>query len=282
MLRIGLRAHDYGRTTPEKLADTLASYGPGSIQLALAKAFSDYPGPGGMSPGYAREIRKVFEKRNIAIAVLGCYINPVHPDEAQRDRSLRLFEEHLRFAADFDCPMVGTETGSRNADCSWHPDTQKSETFDLLCRSLERLLVTAEKCGSIAAVEPVAYQHTISTIELMEKLISRLGSPALKIIYDPVNLIPRHGLEESQEHFFQRCFDAWGEHIIAIHAKDFRMEGGVKQGDLLAGTGDLDWPALIALVLQKKPGIDMLLENTNPERGRETIAFIADLIRRQK
>ncbi|MDR0568235.1 MAG: sugar phosphate isomerase/epimerase [Spirochaetaceae bacterium] len=276
MIRIGLRAHDYGHLPPEQLADTLSAYKPASIQLALAKAFPDAPRPGGLSPGYARSIRSAFETRGIAIAVLGCYINPVHPDPAERETGLRRFEEHLRFARDFDCAVVGTETGSCNPDCSWHPDTQKPETFDLFCASLERLLNTAEKCGSSVGVEPVAHQHTIASIERMGCLLERFPSPALKVIYDPVNLIPLNGLAEEQASFFRRGFEVFGDHIAAVHAKDFLMEQGKKRGDLPSGTGSLDYAALLAEIARRKPGIDILLENNSPEHVRQSIAFLTE------
>jgi sugar phosphate isomerase/epimerase len=276
MLQIGLRAHDYGKLAPEQLADIIADYHPESIQLALGKALSPSPGPGSLSPGYARRIRKIFEARNIAIAVLGCYINPIHPDPDEREKALASFEEHLRFARDFGCTLVGTETGSLNANCSFHPDTEKDETFDLFCKSVERLLNCAEKCGSMVAIEPVAHQHTISSIEKMDRLLRRFPTPALAVIWDPVNLIPITGLEESQEAFFTRCMDAWGDKIAAIHAKDFGMEGGRKKGDLPAGTGELDWPVFLRLLMQRKPGIDILLENTQPSTARSTIAFLRE------
>jgi sugar phosphate isomerase/epimerase len=277
MLQIGLRAHDYGKNvSPEELAEILAGYRPASIQLALAKSFADAPKSGQLSPGYARRVRKVLEERNIAVAVLGCYINPVHPDAAVRDRQLRLFEEHLRFARDFGCAVVGTETGSCNGDCSFHPDTEKPATFDLLCRSLERLIAVAEKCGSVVAIEAVADQHTISGIEKMALVLRRLASPALKVIYDPVNLIPNAGLSESQGDFFARAFDAFGDDIAAIHAKDFYMEGNLKSGALPAGAGKLDYAALLKIIMKRKPNIDILLENSGPDTGRKAMAFLRD------
>jgi sugar phosphate isomerase/epimerase len=278
MLQIGLRAHDYGQgLPPEELADILAPYKPASIQLAPAKALGDAPGPGGLSPGYARRVRRILEARNIAVAVLGCYINPVHPDPDIREAQLRSFEEHLRFARDFGCALVGTETGSRSPDCSFHPDTERGETFDLFSRSLERLVSTAEKCGSVAAIEAVADQHTVSSVEKMERVLSRIPSPALMVIYDPVNLIPRTGLEETQECFFTRAFDAFGDRIAVIHAKDFRMEGNRKNGALPAGTGEMDYPALLNLVARRKAGVDILLENTGPAVGKEAMAFLRGL-----
>jgi sugar phosphate isomerase/epimerase len=276
MIQIGLRAHDYGRLPPEQLADVLAVYNIDSIQLALTKAILPALPPGSLSPGYARRIRKILEARGISIAVLGCYINPVHPDPAVREKMLQSFEEHLRFARDFGCPLVGTETGSCNPDCSRHPDTEKPETFDLFCSSLERLLNTAEKCGALVGIEPVADQHTISSIELMVKVIDHFPSPALRVIYDPVNLIPGAGLSESQEAFFNRAFDAFGARIAAVHLKDFCMEDGKKKGDLPAGTGNLDYPALFRVLLPGKPWIDLLLENSIPATAHHTIAFLRE------
>ena len=275
MLQLGLRAHDYGKNvSPDELAEILYKYKPDSIQLALPKSLSGAPGYGNFSPGYARKVRQTLEKYQISIAVLGCYINPVHPDESIRESQLRLFEDHLRYARDFGCALVGTETGSCNADCSHHPDTEKPAVFDLLCSSLERLLKTAEKSGSSVAIEAVAHHHTISTIEKMQEVLKRLKSPALKVIYDPVNLIPINGLNESQQQFFTRAFDAFGNDIAAIHAKDFRLENSKKNGALSAGTGDLDYNALLKLIIEKKPGIDILLEDTSPQTGAAAMEFI--------
>jgi len=275
MLQIGLRAHDYGlNVSPEELAKIIGEYQPASIQLALAKSLSGFPAYTCLSPGFARRIRQLLEEQHISIAVLGCYINPVHPDGEARENELRRFEEHLRYARDFGCAMVGTESGSCNADCSFHPDTEKASTFDLFCFSLERLLNTAEKCASTVALEAVADIHTISSIEKMGEIIRRFDSPALRVIYDPVNLIPGAGLNESQEQFFTRAFDTFGNKIAAIHAKDFRFEQGKKNGALPAGTGDLDYEALMRIILERKPGIDILLEDTSPATGKQAMEFL--------
>jgi sugar phosphate isomerase/epimerase len=299
MLRIGLRAHDYGApAAPEALAERLAAHGAVSAQLALAKALVPPDAgfaPGSLSPGYARRVRDAFAASKVAIAVLGCYINPVHPDGGIRESQLRRFEEHLRFAADFDCRVVGTETGSCNADCSYHPATKSAATRDIFYASIDRLLNCAEKCGAIVAIEPVAHQHTIATIADAAALLAHFQSPALKIIFDPVNLIPISGFAAAnnegfapsgtdgdtfagtQAAFFAAAFAAFGESIVAIHAKDFRMAGGVKKGDLPACTGDLDYRALLAIINRRKPGIDILLENNNPAQVGRTIARLGEL-----
>ena len=274
-MEFGLRAHDFGQGQPEAVAGNLSPYGISCIQLAPAKSFPDWPSePGAVRGKVVERARKAFEDRGIRIAVLGCYINPVHPDPDELARQLRRFEETLGFVRDFGCAVVGTETGSIAPDCSFHPDTAKPSTFDRLCRSVERLLRTAERCGAIVGIEPVAWQHTVSSIDLARKLILRLGSPALGIIFDPVNLIPPEGLPGSQADFFQEALEVFGDRIVAIHAKDFRLEGGCKSEALPAGSGELEYKKLFSLLAKRGVSPDVLLENTSPATAPDALAFL--------
>lgn len=275
MLQFGLRAHDFGRHDTQTLADLISRHGPASVQLAVSKALSDAgSGDGTLSPGAARRIRDAFASRGIAISVLGCYINPVHPDKTAREKALRRFEEHLRFARDMGCSIVGTETGSLNADCSFHPLTQGSAAFETLIESVARLARVAERTGAIVGLEAVADQHTIGSVERMAEALRIVDSPALGVIWDPVNLIPAVGLGESQEAFFTRALDALGDRIVAVHVKDFRMEAGKKGGAIPAGTGELDLHTLFRLLGAKKPWIDVLLENTEPATVDQTLTLV--------
>ena len=71
-----------------------------------------------------------------------------------------------------------------------------------------------------------------------------------------------------------RAFETFGSEMAAIHAKDFRMEGNKKNGALPAGTGELDYPALLRIIMERKPGIDILLEETSPETGMKAMEFL--------
>jgi sugar phosphate isomerase/epimerase len=287
MMRFGLRAHDFGKLPLTVLADTLCAYEPASIQLALAKALSDTPSfPGALSPGYARRLGEAFARKHIDIAILGCYINPIHPDPEAREAGLKRFEEHLRFVRDMGCAVVGTETGSCNADCSYHPDTDSPAAFDSLIKSLERLVRTAERFGAIVGIEAVAHQHTLSSIPKLVEALRRIDSPNLQVIYDPVNLLPPQGLPEvdgtmmavpsveAQRKFFCDAFDRFGDRIVAVHLKDFRYDHARKIGDLPALTGNLDTQGLLNMLAQHKPFVDILLENSDPSSARATLATL--------
>lgn len=276
MIKPGLRAHDFGRSAAEDLAASISLFGPACIQLAPWKALADAPSDAAdFVPDFARTARKAFARRGISVSVLGCYINPVHPDKTERERQLSAFERHIEAAALFGCGIVGTETGSRNPDCSYHPDTCSPETFRLLSSSVERLVLKAEKCGACVGIEPVAGRHTLSSIEKTAELLRLIDSPALRIIFDPVNLIPENGLEEDQETFFGHALDVFGDRLAVLHAKDFVMLGGRKKGDLPAGTGCLDYRALMRLIAGLNRDIDVLLENTSPGTARAALDFVA-------
>ena len=112
----------------------------------------------------------------------------------------------------------------------------------------------------------------------MASLLARLDSPNLQVIYDPVNLIPQDGLTESQESFFRRAMDSFGPKIVAVHAKDFRMKAGQKNGTLPTGTGELDYPTLFRLLYQTKPWIDVLLEDCNPSSAGPALVYVRSLL----
>lgn len=274
MINIGLRAHDFGQGSPEDIAKKLGSYDITGVQLAPAKSFPIISEEAGqLSPGFGNYVRDVFQAQGINISVLGCYINPIHPDLEIREKSLLRFEEYLRYARDFGCAIVGTETGSRNADCTYNPETQKEDAFLELIVAIKRLAQTAEKYGSVVGIEGVAHNHTIHNYELMVRMLEMVDSPNVQVIYDPVNFFPKDRCSE-QEKLMDQAFDMFGDRIVAVHIKDFVTVNGQKEGDLPAGTGEMSHSHLLRLLKEKKPYIQAILENTSPENVTDVINFL--------
>ncbi|NVK55770.1 MAG: sugar phosphate isomerase/epimerase [Alteromonadaceae bacterium] len=262
-INLGLRAHDYGQGMPAEIAAEIGRFPVSCVQLALAKSFPFITdSPGQITPGFANHVRDEFARYNINIAVLGCYINPIHPDPAERERSLRRFEEHLQFARDFGCSIVGTETGSRNADCTYHPDNHSEAAFQELVVSVRRLADVAERHGVFVGIEGVAHHHTINTYDRMERLLMCVDSPNVKVIYDPVNFFPLDECD-AQQQLMDEAFTRFGDHIVAIHCKDFVNENGVKTGDLPSGSGEMDHAHLFGLIQKNMPFVHVILESTD-------------------
>ncbi len=274
---LGVRAHDYGKTSVEELAKRIAAKGFTSVQLPLSKAIANIDtGLGRLNPGMAGYIRDVFAVHNIKIAVLGCYIHLVHSDPRIRHHGLASFKEHLRYARDFGCCIVGTESGSVNPGGP-SSENHTEEAFQTLIESLTELVAEAEKFGVMVGIEGVA-KETLSTPEKIKRLIDTIKSNNLQIIFDPSNLISEDNYQ-SQDEIYEKSFELFGDRIVIIHAKDFVIENGKKQL-VQVGKGILNYELLLKLIKTRRPYINVLLEGASPETAVESGEFLKTIYER--
>ncbi|NMA83066.1 MAG: sugar phosphate isomerase/epimerase [Epulopiscium sp.] len=260
-MNLGVRAHDLNVLDDiEVIAQKVSEKGFTAIQLALAKALPSLNSSlGSLSPGMGRHIAHVLNRHNVDVAVLGCYINPVHPDLEQRRKSLDRFKEHIRFARDFNCSIIGTETGSINADFSFHPANHGEEIFHELVTSMKELVDEAEKFGVIVGVEAVT-KFTINDPKRMKRLLDTIDSDNLQVIFDPVNLIDKNNYQR-QEEVVAESLELFGDRIVIVHAKDFVLtDDGVKT--VPVGQGLLNYDFILKEIKARKPLVNILLEDT--------------------
>jgi len=265
MLNLGVRLHDLGKGTADEMAARASLKGFTCVQLALHKAIAGCEFvPGRLSAGFAKKVRDSFAAKGVQIAVLGCYINPIHPDPAERKKHTDVFKEHLAYARDFGCSLVATETGSINPNCSFNPETDKEEHFLELVKTVKDLVKTAEHFGVFVGIEGVSPTHTINTHKKMVRLLEMVDSPNLRVLYDPVNFLPDDRCDE-QESNITEAFSLFGDLFCAIHLKDFIVENGIKRGGLPAGQGIFNFEHFFRLLKARKPSIECLVENGTPE-----------------
>ncbi len=276
-MNLGVRAHDFGKLEIEELAKKISEKKFKCIQLALHKAVAGLDTtPGYLNPGLANTIRLTLDKYGIYPSVLGCYINPIHPDKKEREKAIYRFKEHIRFARDFGGSVIGTETGSINPDCSFNQGTYTEEVFNDFVKVIADLVEEAEKFGAFVCLEPVADTHTINTPEKMKKVINVIQSNNLQVIFDPVNLIASSEWDK-QDDMVKKSFDLFGERIVVIHVKDFVMEDGKKNGTLPAGKGIFNLEHLFKICKENKPGISFLLENNKPDTFNDCISYVKNI-----
>jgi L-ribulose-5-phosphate 3-epimerase len=224
-----------------------------------------------LNPGLAWHVGQAFQRHGVQIAVLGCYINPIHPDPQKRAELLGLFKEHIRFARDFGCSIVGLETGSVNADYSPHPDNHGEQAFQQMLQSIATLVEEAEKFGVIVCIEGVT-SHTVSTPAKMRRALDTIKSNNLQVIFDPVNLLSIDNYED-QDRVMKESFDLFGNRIAIIHAKDFKVEGGTLK-QLRSGQGNLNYPLLLGWIKPRKPSISILLEESSESTVDDCLRFL--------
>ncbi|MBN2547395.1 MAG: sugar phosphate isomerase/epimerase [Spirochaetes bacterium] len=275
-MNLGVRAHDAGKCRLEDFelfAQKISSYGFKSIQLAMQKSIEGLSlKPGYLNPGIANYIRKALDKNGLYTAVLGCYINPVHPDKNIRRMHLDTFKDHIKFARDFGCSVVGTETGSINPDCSYNQGTYTDQVFNEFIKSIVELVEEASKFGVFVAIEAVANTHTIDTPERMKRVIDIVKSDNLQVIFDPVNMLDDNNINK-QDDMIKESFDLLADRMVVIHAKDFIIDNG-KRKRVPAGRGLFNFELFFKLLKEYRPYITVLLEDSKPDSFADSMSFI--------
>lgn len=275
---IGFRAHDLGTfTSLSNLAKFAASFQkPTVIHLALHKVLKGKERPvEEYDSAYVQEIHDTLAREGVSLSMIGSYFNPIHPDPEIRQAQINRYIINLKYTKQFGCRIVGTETGSHNPDITYDMATYEPENFDLCLKTIDQLVNAAETYDALACIEPVSHHHTISTVERALKVSETFKSEHFGFIYDPVNLVPYTGIPESdgsvrerpsdeaQERFFRSAFDAWGSRIKTIHIKDYRLNpvDGTKIGNLMAGTGVINWKLFFRLMDEYRIQVPMSMEN---------------------
>lgn len=263
-MNLGILAHSFGKMNSRKLAETVRSHGFQFVQLALAKALDDFDYTYGMlSPGLANYVGERFHQQGVRIGVLGCYINPIHPDPEIRRNEINRFKEHLRHAGAFGTRIVATETGDALTYKDRYPSEYAEKTWTILKHTIEELAEEAEKWGVFVGIEPVSV-HTVATSEHMLRLLEEIPSSNLGVVLDPCNLIDHRNIE-SQDQVIQDAFRLLADRIVLAHVKDISIDPGGKKSEVRVGDGYLNLQLFLGLLKKYKPYLDISLEGAGPE-----------------
>ena len=262
---IGLRAHDAAYAPFDQLVPNIKAQGFDCMHIALSKSIKEFtPDIAAMTPAFAMHMKRVCEKNDLDVAVLGCYLNLCNPDPVQHKQIVEKYEAHLRFASMLECGVVGTETGACNVEYKFEPFSHTEEALKIFIDNLAPVVETAEKFGVLMAIEPV-WTHIVSTVDRARKVLDEIHSPNLQIIFDPVNLLHAE-IVPDQDAMLRDAFDKLGNEIAVVHMKDIVLEGTNKVPTAI-GKGMLDYPLLCKLIKEKKPYIHCTLEETTPDNA---------------
>ena len=269
---IGLRLHDSKPGTLSERSLSAASQGFRCVHLALSKVLgSGFMDPMVFTPGLAAHVRS--SMNGLDIAVLGCYLNLCTPDESEYARTVEKYVAHLRLAPQISAGVVGTETGNPNTAYRYDPEhSHTDEALEMFIRRVEPVVKAAEKLSALLAIEPV-YTHIVSTPKRARRVLDAVASPNLRIIFDPVNLLHPDNLSRRDE-VIAEAIELLGKEIDIIHIKDYILREDGKMDSVAAGTGEMDFSAILRFAARIKPGIQMTLENTVPENAENARIFV--------
>lgn len=269
-MKLGVRAHDFGRLPPRQLSSTIRQAGFGAVQLAPTKAIAGIGQWTDVTPAQLKEIGQSFSQSDVEISILGCYIEPSLPDREERLAQVQNFLLGLSCAKALGVPFVGTETTHFDP----RDGALREQRYQYLKDSVLRMVEEAERLDVCVAVETVA-DHTLNSAALTRRLLDEVGSDHLKAILDPVNLILAE-TQSRQTEIYSEFFRLLGDEIAVVHLKDIVFENGEKVWRNIGG-GMIDNESVFQWLRQNKPHIAVLREHVHPDSSTVDLAAMRRL-----
>ena len=274
-MQLGIRLHDVKKAPIEERVAIAKEQGFACAHVALSKLISEYPtDDGALTPGFACYLKRVFQKNDMDMAVLGCYLNLANPNPESLRKIQNRYLTHLRFASLCGVGVVGTETGAVNEAYKFEEANHSEEALQIFIRNLKPVVEYAEKMGVILAIEPV-FKHIVCNPKRARQVLDTIASPNLQIIFDPVNLLDLSNYQQREE-IFEEAIEQLGPDIAMIHIKDFVIKDG-KMDSVAAGTGEMNYDRIMKFIKERKPYVHVTLENTVPENAVQSRKFIQEI-----
>lgn len=273
--RIGGRGHDFGFATAKELSDIMASLNMKAVHLALKKAIVGCEDLANLDMDYISEIGQEFKKNDIAISVLGCYLNYGCEDIEFRNRNIEIFKKHLEYGKKLGARLIGTETGSVNSDYSFNTRNFTEEGYRFILDGLMPVFQYAEDLNVDLGIEAV-YKYNIYDVKTMKRLIDDIGSKHFKVIFDPVNILTKANHENSQA-IIDDAFTLFGDRIDVVHLKDYVIKGDIHV-TVPRGEGIFNFDEIIKPVIQSSNKIDCIFEEATSKNIFSSQNFIKEII----
>ncbi|MCC9083985.1 sugar phosphate isomerase/epimerase [Enterococcus faecium] len=210
-----------------------------------------------MTLGSAAYFGEYFQKNNIELSILGCYINLSSKNQKFVHKHWQLSNSKLLCLSAYQAKMIATETGS--VPVGYTKENFTEEAYQIARNSIIELVAHAENFGVTVAVE-AGINHPIYNYQLAKRLIDEVASPNLKIILDCANLMHKEN-HADQEKVIRGALDNLHGYITALHLKDYIMENG-KIRMVPVGKGCLDFRPVLHYIKYERPLMYATLEAT--------------------
>lgn len=274
-MKLGCRAHDYGTHTAAQLAEILHSHGYNACQLAIPKAISGVADYQSITPQTAAEIGEAFAAQGVEISVMGCYQDLSNPDAEVRKQAVANIAHCLSVQKLVGARVVGSESSYANLS-----EEEKAVRYPLFVDSALRIAEAAAKYDGVFAIEPV-FWHPLDTIERTQNLLDAVADKQhFKMIFDAANVLKRK-YQSAQTQLWQQWLGEFGEHIEAMHIKDFVLEGD-KYCPRVLGEGVMDYTFIRSWLCENRPEMALLREEVQLQHDQQDLHFMRSLVEVQK
>ena len=269
-MKIGVRAHDYGKRSAEDLARILQEEGYQAAQLAVPRAIEGIDSYGDITLRVLEDIRTAFEKYQVEIPVFSCYMDLGNPDREIRQAAVSNIKNCLAYCREAGAGMVGTETSYSRLTAE-----EKKIWYPHMLDSIKRVMEEAVRLDVKFALEPV-YWHPLDSLGAVQDVISQIQDDHLRLIFDASNLL-EFPADTNQEDYWTGWLEGCGKYIDAMHIKDFKVLANGSCLPVLLGEGVIDYRPVSGWLRANRSDMPLLREEMNPETASLDIGFMRRL-----
>ena len=254
-LRVGARIHDLLQDTQLNMSAALQEASVECVQLTLPKFVRWSESPQNYSMEKIQKIQSDFQRADVEISVLSCYVNPLAENvKKEQDTFCRFID----YAAAMGVKIVGTETGSVVSDLRDYKCNHTEENFLKLMESLRPMIAYASERGVTVGIESVAY-YPVHDENTFQRLKDAFPNHSIARIFDPTNLL-HIGNYARQREVFDQFMQMHAKDVRVVHLKDFVVVGDwLEERPLFEGLLDVEY--VLELLKKYEIAPDIIVEN---------------------
>jgi sugar phosphate isomerase/epimerase len=233
-----------------------------------------------------RAIKQAFSNSDIVIAEVAAWVNPLHPDSAERHKNLEIIMEALAIADELEAVCCTTVAGSfdgsggKFSHVGYHERNFSDDAFDAVVQWVRLVLKEARPSRTKLTLEMSPWT-ILDGPESYLKILKAVDRPGLAVHLDPANAVVNPRTYYSTTELVNRCFDLLGPWIRSCHAKDIRHaldERTVAIAEVRPGKGVLDYRTYLRRIEELSVETPLILEHLpNLNEFAEAATFIRDL-----
>lgn len=234
--KIGVRIHDIVRES-DNLSEKIKLSEAEVVQLTLPKFVSWSESPQNYSIDKLRTLKSEFDKANVKVSVLSCYINPL---AANVEKEQVVFKKFVDYCSELGIKIIGTETGTAVSNLKDYKVNLTEENYQKAKNCLKPLIEYADKKGVSVGIESVAY-YPVCSSERFSRLVADVKPDRIYSIFDATNLLTAENYLRQRE-VIDEFISTHAQTIKVVHLKDFVIGDGIlNEAPLFCGGLDVEY-----------------------------------------